>query len=124
MLFTGTAFLRDIAEKNGGSSLSLPIASSDREADIMPALAVVINAVIAAAANRTLPQPPMNRTAADDMGVSEPESFSASITPTVTAVTAKYRKETISHAVSIPSGIFRPGLCISSDTAATLVKPP
>lgn len=114
----------DILAKKPGSISSLPIAIGLREAARSPALAVEINAKIAAIAIMTTPILPRKVPAPREIGVRELCSWVGSTKPIVTKITNTYRSEIIPQERNIPSGIFRPGFLTSSATLQILVIPP
>jgi hypothetical protein len=116
--------LFDTFAKELGRSLSLPIAIGSRDAARRPALAVEINAKIAAMAIIAIPISPRNVPAPREIGVSDSPKRTGSTIPIVTKITKRYKSEIIPHERNIPRGISRPGFLHSSATLQILVKPP
>jgi hypothetical protein len=91
---------------------------------MMPALAVVMKAIIAATARTISPTPPAKTRAPSESGVNEPASAAGSTRPQVTATAKTDTNSTAAKARNMDRGMFRPGLPISSPMLASLVRPP
>ena len=102
------------------------IAIGSRDAARIPALAVEINARIAAMAIIPPPIPPRIgiASAPREIGVREVPRSKGLVNPIVTKITSKYSSDIMPQDKNIPRGIFRPGSLHSSAILQTLVKPP
>jgi len=115
---------RLMSPRKAGTSLSLDKAMGYREADMMPAFAVDMNARMAAIPSRSTPVFPMNTDAPSEMGVNELSSLEASNTPEVTKMTSMYTILTTKSERIIPRGTVCAGFFTSSAIAAILSRPP
>ena len=98
-----------VLEKTSGMRPSLLMAMGERDAERMPALAVVAKAKNAAKPTMTRPAYPIVAAAPSAMGMSEPDRRWPSTVPTVTRTTATYDTDTTPNARNIPKGRLRLG---------------
>ena len=110
--------------KNPGRRLSSAIARGVLEAAIIPAFAVVINAVTAAMDSNRYPINPVDFAAPSEIGMSDEENSLTVKIPAVLTNVTKYRTVTTENAENMPLGIVLPGFLISSAIEAIFVNPP
>ena len=100
------------------------MAIGNREAERIPALAVVMKASSAAMAIMAPPAGPRRAFAPKDMGMREPLRAEDPRIPTVTLMTNTYSTDTTTKARIMPRGMLLRGSLTSSAMLATLVTPP
>ena len=100
------------------------MASGVLDADMIPALAVVIKAAPPAIESKRKPANPATLPAPSEIGISETENSSQDNIPAVLNKVTRYRIVTTKNAENIPRGIVFPGSLISSAMDAIFVNPP
>lgn len=109
--------------RRSGAKLSRLIAKGYREAERMPALAVLTSARTAASTTVSTPTSGSVVAATSATGVCEPTISSPGAAPTMTTTTTTYMRVVNPSEPSIPSGMTLPGFSTSSAMLATFVTP-